>query len=45
MIGGKEYIVKDIEEYLKTKRLETRLIAYEGEKIKDGLWLYRTRRI
>ena len=36
---------KDIEEYLKTKRLETRLIAYEGEKIKDGLWLYRTRRI
>ncbi len=41
----KYFTAKDFERFIQTERLETHLIAYEGEKIKDGLWLYRTMQI
>ena len=36
---------KDVEKYIRTGKLEVGLIAYEGEEVKDGLWIFRNLQI
>ncbi|MDE7179371.1 MAG: MBL fold metallo-hydrolase [Lachnospiraceae bacterium] len=38
----KYFSQKDFETYIETERLTTHLVEHKGEKIRDGLWLYRS---